>query len=227
MLDGKVLAAVFATLTAIGAAMNGGAVDTADLQPQNIDSSNGFNIQEYLPESLSVLSELQRNPEPTKHVEADLRVDGLQSQKIRVADGSLHASNVTSADIGGRNVNSDEKIVFYGFTGNMLPGKPTKIEGRGKGYLTSGVNVSGSFKANQEFETDLIKAEDVKRAKISLKDVKGTIESNTTSTQITDSGADLEISSFSGNISVRPHNDTVKLSGKIAELEAGDISFGG
>lgn len=226
MLDGKVLTAVFASLAAIGAAMSGGAVDSADLQPENIDSSTDFNVEKYLPKSLDILRRFNQKPEPTTEIKAVLEVNGLQNQEIQSSKGSLYAQNITSADIGGREIDSDDDIIFYGYTGKILPGKPSKIDGRAEGVLTSNVNVSGRFRTEQEFETDIVYVKNVERTELSLKDINGDIESDSTSTQIKDSNIDLEINSFSGNITVRPENSTVELSGKVDKLSAGDVSFG-
>jgi hypothetical protein len=226
MLDGKILAAVFATLTAIGTAMNGGAIDAGDLRPDSSSSGgSGINLDDFLPKSFEILSELREKPEPTNRIEAVLDVEELENQKIYVRSSSLRPKNITSANIGNRKVKSDETITLYGFTGDVMPGKPSNIEGRAQGVLTSGVNVSGRFPAKQEFETGLIVANDIERTKIDIREVNGTIDSDSTSAQVSD--VDLKINSFSGNMTIHPRNGTVGLSGKIDKLSAGDVSFGG
>jgi len=227
MLDGRVLAAVFASLAAIGAAMNGGAVNAVDLQPQNMGSSGDFGLEKHLPKSLQMLKNLQQNPEPTKKIEAHLEVNALNNQGIQISNGVLRARNVTSIEVGDRKVESDEEVKIYGYTGKVLPGKPSNIDGRAKGAISSGVNISGNFKARDKLETGLIKVENTERSKIKLKDIKGDIESNSTSARIRDSDIDLDINSFSGNITIDPRNETVRFSGKIDKLSAGDVSFGG
>jgi hypothetical protein len=224
MLDGKILTAVFATLAALGTAMNGGHIDSGDLQDIKT-SSNNRNFDSLMPESLGAFTELMQNPKPDTSVKVEVEIDDLSGQKMKISSASLYANNLTNVKIGKRRIESDEELKFYGFNGKVDPGTPTDFKGRSKGIVTSGVNISGRYSVEEEISTDRIVMTDVIRSEIKLNDISGSIKSNTSSTTIRDDETDLDINSFSGNITVLPRNRTFILDGKVNKLEAGDISF--
>lgn len=226
MLDGKVLTAVLASLAAIGAAINGGDVSAERLQSNEISAPGEFSFNDIVPGSLGSLDNLLQNPEPENEVEAVFVSDDIDDEKLKVRNANLQAQNFTSISFGGKTAESDRPVVLYGFTGEVLPAATTEIKGRSRGFTTSGVNVSGNLDVQRELETGLVKARNVERSALELKEVSGSVSTNSSSTDI-EEARKVSINSFSGSITVFPGNSTIVLHGKVDRLESGSFSFGG
>ncbi|MFB6190367.1 MAG: hypothetical protein ABEJ91_02235 [Candidatus Nanohaloarchaea archaeon] len=225
MLDGKVLTAVLASLAAIGAAINGGDVNAERLQSNKISAPGEFSFNDLVPESISSLDKFLQNPEPENPVKAVFVSEDINDEKLKVKDARLRASNFTSISFGGKTATSDEQIALYGFTGELLPGEVTEVNGRSRGFTTSGVNISGSLQVRRELDADRISVTDVRRAALKLKEVSGTVSTNTSSAEVKEPRK-VSINSFSGSITVFPGNSTIVLDGKVDRLESGSFSFG-
>ncbi len=225
MLDGRILAAVFASLAAIAAAVGGGHVDAGSLKTDNFRSAkSGFS--DLLPGPLKSFGDFFQNPEPETEMSAVLEVDDLGDQRLTVDAGRLFVKNLTSTSLDSKTLHSDESIVFYGFSGWLEAGQPLELKGRSKGLVSSGVNVSGSLGVSEDVDTEFVRIDRVERSALSFDSVTGRVESNSTSANIRSSDTSLEIDSFSGNISIFSSNGTVVLRGKVHSLTAGEVSFG-
>lgn len=226
MLDGKILAAVLTTLTAIAVTTGQGAnTQNMDLQAPEIEK---FSPGELAENPLQQLQQMvTETPEPENQVKANLKVESLEEEMINVKGGAKIESNSTDrVELGDKSVESDSGIEFYGFEGTVKPVNKTTISGTAQGVLTSGVNVSGQAPVSQSFDTTRLEVKDVKESKINLGQVTGSIESDAASTSF-ESPRPLNINSFSGDIIVYPKNSTVVLDGEVARLEAGSFTFGG
>ncbi|MFB6213859.1 MAG: hypothetical protein ABEJ07_04840 [Candidatus Nanohaloarchaea archaeon] len=226
MLDGKVLTAVLASLAAIGAAINGGGLNAEQVQANKVSAPGQFSFNDIVPESLSSLDRFLQNPRPENEVRAVFVSGDIADEKLRVKNARVSAANFTSIGFGGKKADSDSKIFLYGFTGELMPAELTEIRGRARGFTTSGVNVSGNLQVRRELETGTIRAERVSRSAIELKEVSGTVSTNSSSVEIKEE-REVSINSFSGSITVYPGNSTVVLEGKVDRLESGSFSFGG
>lgn len=225
MLDGKVLTAVLASLAAIAAAINGGGLDAEQVQSNKISAPGDFTFNDVVPESLSSLTRFLKNPEPENPVRAVFVSDDLNGEKLRVKDARLSAENFTSISFGGKSASSDEKITLYGFSGEVMPGELTELRGSSNGFVSSGVNVSGNLMVRKELETGFLLAKGFRRTRITLKDVSGVVNTNTSSARIK-KPRKVRINSFSGTLMVYPGNSTIVLDGRVDRLESGGFSFG-
>lgn len=227
MLDAKVLAAVFASLTAIATAMNGGsfqpdmAVDGVSAGLSDVPDFGG---------SSSTIDKIRdlftSRPEPTNNVEATLTISDLDNEKMNLEKSTVRTSNLTEVNLGSKKMSSDENIVFNGLGGSMNLGDPIVLKGNANSITSSGVNVSGTFNLNQEINSSRIVIEEKGRAKISFSDVEADITYENKSEQ-TLSTEQFKIDSFSGRTTIYPGNSTVILDGKVNSLTAGEFSYGG
>lgn len=230
MLDGKILVAVLVTLAAVSTGMDGGSVNAQEIKQntQELTSSNSdVNFGNLISSPISELRNVfKTTPEPNNEVNAELEVQDLKSNPINVKDASVEAENFTSFNMGSREVNSDEKVQLYGYTGSINPGTVSELKGRADGFLSSGVNVSGIMSIQEEISSRRLTFSDVKRSSLTFSRVTGEINSANASAEF-GSARPLEINSFSGEIVLIPENNTLRLDGKVDRLEAGSFSFGG
>jgi hypothetical protein len=228
MLDAKVLAAVFASLTAVATTMNGGS-----FQPDMAVNGVSTSLSD-TPDFAGTGSTLDmlRNvfttrPEPTNDVSATLTLSNLENEEIKVQKSSIAASGLKEIKLGSKKMSSDSDIVFEGFKGNIQPGDPTNIKGTTNSVISSGVNISGRTKVSEKVNSSQLNIQENGRAKISLSSIQGQINSGSASTEFSDGKRKLDINSFSGEITIYPDNSTLILNGKVDELNAGSFSFGG
>lgn len=230
MIDGKVLTAVLASVAAIAAAISGGGITAEQVKSNGVSAPAGttFNgVTEFarslIPGNLGL--ELFKPPEPDFDLSARVTVSDLQEKKLKIKEARFSADNFSSLSFEGRKVVSDESIDLYGFSGRFMPGENSSvIEGRVKGFESSGVNVSGGFPVNHELSSSVFRFEDVRRMKISFDSVEGVIDANSTQTRVDDTS--FSVNSFSGDLVVYPGNNSVFMEGEVDRLEAGAVSLG-
>lgn len=232
MLDGKILVAVLVSLAAISAGIDGSSIESVNSEDlkentENINSGGfNFDFQGMLSNPLSKIKDSIKNrPEPTSSMSATLDVESLSSEDINIQKADLEADNFTSMSLGSQEVDSDEVIRLYGFTGTLKPGSVTEISGSAKGLLSSDVNVSGFTNVEERIETKELRLTDVRRSSLAFSDVKGQIASSNASIEF-GSSRTLEINSFSGNLTIEPEENKVIIEGKVDSLNAGDFGFG-
>ncbi len=225
MLDGRILAAVFASLAAIAAGVSGGQVNAAELKTDGFrDAKSGFS--DFLPGSISSFDGFFQNPEPETGMKAVIQLENLDEQDFRVDAETLYVRNLSSIDLLGKKMESDSEIAFHGFSGNVRPGDSTEISGRANWVYSSGVNVSGGIRVSEEVETRFFRLEGVRRSEFHIDRIAGTISSGSEDISAEVNDTSLDINSFSGNVSVFLENSSLMLEGKVHTLEAGSISFG-
>ncbi len=225
MIDGRIMAAVLASLAAVAAAISGGGFSADQVKESTVSAPGEFSFNDLMPESLSALERFFENPEPESEMKAVLVSSNLDGESFRVTDTRVHASNFSRMELSGKTLESDDDIELYGFTGEVMPGNTTELSGMSNGLLTSGVNVSGGLNTHQELETGRLDLEGVERSRFEMQ-ASGEIESAGSSTEIRDARR-VSIDSFSGDIRIYPGNSTIVLDGMVHELESGDFSFGG
>lgn len=225
MLDGKILTAVLASLAMIGTAMNGGHVDSSELQDIRKNPLS-TNFDRFMPGSLGAFTQqYMQNPEPDTALEAELMIGDVAGQNFRLSSGTMKANNLTKIKTNRRQITSDSDLEFNGFSGKINLGQPTDIEGSAESIITNGVNISGGFDIKEDLDTDKIVLTNVTRSKISLKKVSGLVRSDSISTNITKDNLELNINSFSGNMTIYPKTGKLLLSGKVDKMNAGSISL--
>lgn len=224
MLDTKVLTAVFATLIAFAATLHSGTFGQGTIKSEISTASKPSQLNNLIPSKLDRF-QLFQNPEPTNELTATVHVAEIAGEELKIKAGTVEINNMTQIKFGAKKASSNKEIKFYGYNGRIKPGKVSELEGSAKGFISNGVNVSGSMNIREEAETRKITFRNVERSKINLENIEGTINSNTTSTTIKDAETDLKINSFSGDMTIYPKNGTVRLNGKVARLEAGSVSF--
>jgi hypothetical protein len=224
MLDGKILAAVLATLTAV-AVSTGQGVEAQNLE---VDTPNtdDFEFQDILDNPFKNLrSMFTETPEPENSVRASLKVENLQEETINLQGAEIRSNSTRTAQLGDKEVKSDSGITFYGVKGTLKPVNETMISGTVEGVHTSNVNISGTSPVTQQFNTSKLEVRDIQESAINLGKVTGSINSESASTDF-NSPRPLNINSFSGDMIVYPRNSTLVLDGKVARLEAGSFTFG-
>lgn len=230
MLDAKVLAAVFASLTAVATTMNGGSFQP-EMAVEGV-SAEGVNVPDFAgsEETLSTIDRLRSllnsRPEPENNFQAKIELEDLENEKINLRKSSIHISNLREVNLGSRIMSSDQDIVFNSLRGEIKFNDPAVLKGTANSVTSSGVNVSGSVRVNQEINSSNIVIEEEGRSKISFSNVEAdiTYENKSEQTLSTD---EFEIDSFSGQKIVYVENNTVILKGKINSLTAGEFSYGG
>lgn len=226
MLDAKVLAAVFASLTAVATTMNGGSFQP-DMAVEGI-SAEGLNTPDFFGSDSrleKLRSLLTSRPEPTNNVQATLKISDLNNQKVNLRKSTIYIPDLREVNLDSKMMSSDQDIVFNGLKGDIKFNDPAVLQGTANSVTSSGVNVSGSVNVNQEINSSSIVIEEKGRSKISFSDVEAdiTYENKSDQTLTTDS---FKIDSFSGRKTIYLENNTVILDGKINSLTAGDFSYG-
>lgn len=226
MLDGKILSAVLATLTAVAVSSSGGG-DLSDQALETDPSNMEIDVAGMIKNPVKQLRQMvTTTPEPENSMHAELRADNIANETFQVEGARISTENATSIGFGGNNIESDENIDIYGYSGAVIPSNSTvRLSGNAEGVLTSGVNVSGTSAIENELKSDRVDLRGIDQSSISLASVSGSIESSGTSTEF-DSPRTLMIDSFSGDISIRASNKTIILDGKVNRLTAGDFEFG-
>jgi len=227
MLDAKVLAAVFASLTAVATTMNGGSIQP-DMAVEGI-SADGLRTPDFFGSDSrleKLRSLLTSRPEPTNNVQATLKISDLDDEKVNLRKSSIYISDLREVNLGSKTMSSDQDIVFNGVKGDIKFNDPAVLQGTANSVTSSGVNVSGSVNLNQEINSSIIMIEEKGRSKISFSDVEAdiTYENKSEQTLTTDN---FKIDSFSGRKTIYLENSTVVLDGKINSLTAGEFSYGG
>lgn len=217
-MEARILAAVFASIMALAVGINGGSLNKADVE--NIDTQHKNLLEGVFPESVDIFSMLSNRAKPTKTVTVNVTASGEET--IKLSDASFSAENLTSYSSESFSISSDSEVTLTGFSGEIVFGNSTKVTGRATGYLSSGVNSSRSFDFEKELDTSRISVTGAKRVKISFSKVSGTVESDSSTSTINNSN--LEIDSFSGNITAYPEKDRFLFEGKINELTVGGLT---
>lgn len=224
MLDGKILTAVLASLAAIGTAMNGGDIDSSDLTSVK-ENPLSTEFDGLMPGSLGAFTEYMKNPKPDTDLDAEFKINDLGGQKLKVSSATLKSNNLTSIKAENRQITSKSNLSFHKFSGDVNLGQTTAFDGDAQFVLTNGVNISGGFEVNKKVNATKIELKNVERSEIDLKHVSGSIKSDSTSTNIDNDSLNLKINSFTGNITILPSSNKMKLEGRVDKLDAGSVSL--
>lgn len=224
MLDAKILAAVFTTLTAVAATTGGGTVDKSQVKDMSfkMPELKGQNPSDYLRNAKEMFT---NKPEPDKDLKANFTVDKIDDD-LRLEEANLEPSELREISLSGNSMSSDKNIRFEGFTGKVKLGEEVSIKGNADTILSSGVNISGGSKVNEESEPESLTIEGVEKLNLNYDEVSGTVSSNSTETAL-DGSSSVEIKSFSGDMRIDMENGSVSLDGKIHSLKAGELKIGG
>lgn len=227
MLDAKVLAAVFASLTAVATAMNGGGFQP-DMAVEGV-SSGEINLPDFA-DSGSTLNQLRdlltSRPEPTNNIQATIEIGDLDDEEINLQNSTIYVSGLRKVKLGSNTMSSDEDITFKGLKGNINFDDIATIQGSASSITSSGVNFSGSVNVNEEVNSSSIVIKEKGRSKVSFSDIEADIEYENKSEQTLDTEK-FSIDSFTGKTTVYLENNTVVLDGKVNSLTAGEFSYGG
>lgn len=221
MLDGKILAAVLATLAAFGVAGGSQADGFNPTDKLQIPSMSDLN-----PRSLGAFTGLIPEDTSTSKVEATLKYNNSLSQQATVSSDYLEIANLSSINTKSQTVKSDGNMSLEQFDGGILVSRESRINGQTGSILSSGVNVSGGFKVDETLETSRIKAVRVSGSDMTFEEVSGSVDSGSTSADLASSGTSVKVDSFNGNITFRPLKGEIELIGEVSEFEAGDVSIG-
>lgn len=217
-MEARILAAVFASIMALAVGINGGSLNQADVE--DIDAQHRNVLKGVFPESVDIFSMLSNRAEPTKTV--TVNVTASSEESIKLSEASFSAKNLTSYKSESFSISSDSEVTLTGFSGEIVFGNSTEVSGRANGYLSSGVNSSRSFDFKKDLDTRKVSITDAERVKLGFSEVSGTVKSKSSTSTINNSN--LEIDSFSGNITIYPRDNRYVLEGRINELTAGVLT---
>lgn len=226
MLDAKIMSAVLVSLAAIATATGGGTVEPSNLDADTV-TSTGFLTDLNSNPIDSIKNALVTRPEPENEMSAELSVEGLKGEKIKMQKAKFSAENFTTASLGSKKMDSDEAITIHSLNGNLEVGTASKLKGAAGSAISSGVNVSGSLSVSEELNSNVLKVQNTERIPLEFSEVEGVVRSGSTSTEFRNGSRSFNINSFSGSITIYPSNNTLLLDGKVDKLEAGEFSFGG
>jgi hypothetical protein len=221
-MEAKVLTAVFASLAAIFAGLNGGAFSAQDVRDVGSETP-GINTPstsfgQYLP----FVGDYFQRPEPENEVKAQIVVGEDSSVSLRKA--GVKAVKLTKVDSRSMQIDSNEDIYFRRFSGDLNFGNQTSIKGSTSGLETSGVNITTGIDLATEFDTNRIDVENTQ--KTNMKFSSASIRPANSDFPIDDSGTDVNVKSFTGDITIHTSNRTLIIDGKVHRIEAGKTSFG-
>lgn len=224
MLDGKVLTAVFVTLTGVAAALGGGSLDTDNIKESSISAPGDFSYSDLMPDTIKDLDVFE-NPEPETSMSAQLYIENIEGLDFR-ASGATIETDIDEFDMDHRKVSSEENFVFKDSNTNFNFGNNTvKISGTTSNVQTSNVNITGMTTIEKEFETEKLVIKDIERTALNIDGVRGDIDSGAGSTTLGEYKL-LSVDSYSGDISIYLENNTLEMDGKVHRLEAGPFSLG-
>ena len=226
MLDGKILSAVLATLTAVAVSTTGG----ADLSDQGLETNPSDMEMDVLGLFKNPVGQLKEmittTPKPETDVRAELVSENMGNETFQVKNARISPDNTTQIKFGTQKISSDDNIIIHGFSGAVEPSNSTiRLSGTGEGVLTSDVNISGTSTVENRVNSRRLMIEGVEESSISLSSVHGNIQASDASTSF-DSERTLTIDSFSGDIVLDTGNSSIILDGKVNSLSSGDFDFG-
>lgn len=213
MLDFKVLTATFVSLAFAAVALNG-AVELPEME--------GFERPE-LPDTVGAFSQLL--PAQGEDVEIKAEFVSETPNEFSLEAEKLEASNLTSLDIDQMSLESSEPVRFKEFEGSVRYANNSSIAGTAGEISTESFEISGDFDIEETGEIETVRISNSKTDPISfdIRDGEVTTESGTTEFE---SGTTVSMTSFEGDITVKPLEGSVKLDGKARGLVAGDLTFG-
>jgi hypothetical protein len=222
-MDIKVLAAVFVSLAAVFAGADGGMFSTSDVR--EVQSSAGLSAPSVgsLTKDLPFVGDFFQRPEPENDVQARIVAD--TGSKFTVRKGDLQARNLTTIKTQSMKVDSNEDISFLSFTGGVKFGNTTEIDGSASGLLTSDVNVSTAVSLKTGFETDRIEINNTQKTNLKFSDAAiSPIDGS--DFPIDTENEKIDVTSFTGDITIYPANQTLVIDGKVHSITAGKTSYG-
>ncbi|MEF8880739.1 MAG: hypothetical protein V5A72_02840 [Candidatus Nanohaloarchaea archaeon] len=217
-MEGKIVAATFTTLALVFAGMSGTSVNTDvdEVLPSESSPLNDFTS------SFDILDSLMENPEAENPVTMEIKLS--ENPNINIDSETLQVQGLKNIE-GTIAIDSDEDLLFSGFSGNIKMDNTTEIIGSAEGFRNSKINVTSRVGLDENVETDLILAEGLERHKFKFEADDISLESKTNESSISQSNTDVKISSFTGDLELNPPN-TLIFDGEIATVTAGKTSFG-
>lgn len=221
-MDPKILAAVFASIAAItvGTGGSGDIESFQDIEPSKI-------LENFDSPSTDFLKNFNRNPVPNNSVTVTVQPNS-GNMNLKIDSERLRLTEFEKLVSANKNITSDSDVILTDYSGTigLTNTNMSKIKGSSSGYESSGVQVSEETKLNGLIKTEAIKAENISRNKISLKNVNFEMVAEE-GTKLEKKDANFKINSFSGKANFYRNNSTLILEGKIDRFNSGGASFSG
>jgi hypothetical protein len=222
-MDLKALGAVFASLAAIFAGMNGGVFTEADVR--GLQSTAGFQspkITSFTSE-IPVINEFLEKPEPKNQIKAQIKLE--KGSKIKLNNAGINTSELRKINTEKLKASSDEEMQLKKFTGILKFGNNTQIKGKAKGIKSSGVNITTTLNLDTQLKTNQINVEETQKTnmKFSKADIKPWKNSGF---PIDTQNTRVNAKSFTGDIKINTQARTLKLEGKVHKVNAGKTQYG-
>lgn len=221
-MDPKILAAVFASIAAItvGTGGSGDIESFHDIEPNKI-------LENFDSPSTDFLENFNRNPVPNNSVTVTVQPNS-GSMNLKIDADRLRLTGFEKLVSANKNITSDSEVILTDYSGTieLTNTNMSRIKGFSTGFESSGVKVSEETNLNGLTETDAIKAENVSRNKISLKNVDFEMVAEE-GTRLEKKDANFKINSFSGKASFYRNSSTLILEGGIDRFNSGGASFSG
>jgi len=216
-MEGKIVAATFTTLAIIFASMSGGT--NAEIDQALPDEESWLNS---ITPSFEIIDRLNQNPEP--ETQADIEVELSEDHELSFTANELEVEGLNTLE-GSIPVNSEEDLTLTNFNGVVETGNNTKITGSAEGFKNSQMNVNSTVRIDQEIQTDRIAAEGLNRTEFEFGANHVLLESSDSGSTIDQSNTIVSISSFSGDLEIRPPNKLL-FDGFVDEVSSGSTTFG-
>ena len=224
-MDAQILTATLATLAAVFAGLNGGAFTVDDIQNNteipDMQNSQQEGLTSMLPD-IPLLDRLTQKPEPENPVKAQIKLQ--DNPQLKLSKASLTAKQLTQIKSNRIKIDSDQEITLHKYTGQIQFAKNTSIKGTSQGANTSGVNITTPIKIQTQTTANQINIENTQKTPIksSNASIQPTPDSDF---GINTENTDLNINSFTGNITVHTKNKTLIIDGKVDKLKAGQYQI--
>jgi len=217
--DLKVGIAVFATLLVIALAMTGD--DTFNVG--DISDETETSEQTNIPTSISdILGQFSEPPEANETVKAEIQTSNLNEKIVDVNSANVTGQNMTQVEADGQEIQTQTPLTIKNLTGTLQL-QPLQIEGQAQGYNSENIQNIGSQQINVQTPLEDIQIIENNNIDIQLENTTGKVQTET-ETQLDET--DIEISAFSGDMTIHPNNETLILDGLYHGITAGDATFG-
>lgn len=219
-MDPKILAAVFASIAALTVSGTG-AVD--DFQNFENDFLEGIDIPFDIG---NLLDHVTERPTPENEVEIVTNLKTVETD-LELNDVTVVLEDFNTISSDDRSIESDHSVLFGNFTGiTTLKTNNTGITGESRLFSSGKVNITQDMRLDLETDARTVTVEEVERMPVSMENVDIELTSGD-DTEISTSNAPLRINSFSGEIVINSHEDTVLFRGLADEVEVGSTLFSG
>lgn len=204
----KIILAVLITLVIVFFGINNSGLKDAE-------SSGSSSIGDFVQ---SIMGSLNQSPEPDNNFTITVKLN--DSAEVPVESKKLEVEGLRKLN----QIESNSDIGLKEFDGVIEINETDKISGTASGYYTDQLDTNLSQEIDIETDTELIKALSSSKKTYNLEIASGNIASEDENLSISDT--DLKITSFKGDLIIRPQERKLIFEGMAASANSESISIG-